>query len=93
MENRRANAYVALSTPTRACSEHYTGLDWPKVTAEALRFENAIAEYEPRCLEEMAGLAEGAGVEYSDILALNVLHRGDIRGQSAPGERRNATAG
>ena len=52
--------------------QHYTGWDWPKATAEALRFENAIAEYEPRCLEEMRGLAEGAGVEYRDILALNV---------------------
>jgi isopenicillin-N N-acyltransferase like protein len=52
--------------------EHYAGWDWPRVTAEALRFESAIQEYEPRYLEEMRGLAEGAGVGYEDVLALNV---------------------
>jgi isopenicillin-N N-acyltransferase-like protein len=52
--------------------EHYAGWDWPKVTAEALRFESAIEEYEPRYLEELTGLAQGAGVAYEDVLALNV---------------------
>lgn len=52
--------------------EHYAGWDWPKVTAEARNFERAIADYEPRYLEEMRGLAEGAGVAYEDVLALNV---------------------
>jgi isopenicillin-N N-acyltransferase-like protein len=52
--------------------EQYAGWDWPRVTAEALRFESAIQEYEPRYLEEMRGLAEGAAVGYEDVLALNV---------------------
>jgi isopenicillin-N N-acyltransferase like protein len=52
--------------------EHYAGWDWSKVTAEAIAFEGAIATYEPRYLEEIRGLAEGAEVAYEDVLALNV---------------------
>jgi isopenicillin-N N-acyltransferase-like protein len=52
--------------------EHYAGWDWPKVTAEAIGYEPAIAAYEPRYLEEIRGLAEGADVAFEDILALNV---------------------
>jgi isopenicillin-N N-acyltransferase like protein len=52
--------------------EHYAGWDWPKVTAEAIGYEPAIADYEPRYLEEIRGLAEGADVAFEDILALNV---------------------
>ena len=69
----QASERVRLSLDAYAkVFEHYAAWDWPKVTAEALRFESAIEEYEPRYLEEMRGLAEGAGVGYEDVLALNV---------------------
>jgi isopenicillin-N N-acyltransferase-like protein len=51
---------------------HYQGWDWRRVTEEAKRFEEPIAEYDGRYLEEIAGIAEGAGADYADILALNV---------------------
>jgi isopenicillin-N N-acyltransferase like protein len=51
---------------------YYAGWDWPKVTAEARRFEAPIGEFEARYLEEVRGLADGAGVGFDDILALNV---------------------
>ena len=51
---------------------HYAGWDWKKVTAEARLYEPAIAAYDQRYLEEVRGIAEGAGVPYEDVLALNV---------------------
>ena len=51
---------------------HYAGWDWPKVTEEARRFEAPIGEFDSRYLEELRGLADGAGVGFDDVLALNV---------------------
>ncbi len=51
---------------------HYAGWDWAKVTDEARRYEPAIAAYDERYLEEARGIAEGSGVPYEDVLALNV---------------------
>jgi isopenicillin-N N-acyltransferase like protein len=51
---------------------HYAGWDWPRVTAQALLFEAPVQAYDERYLEEMAGIAEGAGAAYEDVLALNV---------------------
>ncbi|EKG16065.1 Peptidase C45 acyl-coenzyme A:6-aminopenicillanic acid acyl-transferase [Macrophomina phaseolina MS6] len=57
----------------------YTGLfketaklDWPRVRTTALEFEPVIRRKWPAYLEEMRGIAEGAGVELADVLALNV---------------------
>lgn len=50
---------------------HYAGWDWPTVTEEARRLERPIAGYNPAYLEEMRGMAEGGGVGFEDILALN----------------------
>jgi isopenicillin-N N-acyltransferase-like protein len=50
---------------------HIAGWDWEKVTAEAHLYEPAIAAYDERYLEEVRGIAEGAGVGTVDILALN----------------------
>ena len=67
---------------------HYAGWDWNKARAHAKLFEPAIAEFRPRYLDEMRGIAEGANVDYDDILALNV--RTEIRNfaiaKNAPGE-------
>ncbi len=51
---------------------YLTGWDWPHVLAEARPFEEPIADYDPRWLEEIEGIAEGAGVPVEDVLALNV---------------------
>ena len=51
---------------------HYAGWDWGQVCREAMRHIPAIETLEPGYLEELRGIAEGAGVEFEDILALNV---------------------
>ena len=51
---------------------HYTGWDWPAVRREAARFEQPVADFRPACLEEMRGIADGAGLDLLDVLAINV---------------------
>ncbi len=51
--------------------ETYAALDWENAKKKALRFEESIAAYLPDALEEMRGIAEGCGLTYEDILALN----------------------
>jgi isopenicillin-N N-acyltransferase-like protein len=51
---------------------HLTGWDWPAVRREASRFETPIGEFRPGYLEEMRGIADGAGLGLADILAINV---------------------
>lgn len=48
------------------------GWDWQTVRAEAARFEAPIAAYRPTYLAEMRGIAEGAGLDFADVLAINV---------------------
>lgn len=52
--------------------DHYAGWDWKRVTKHALRFVQPIRAAHPTYLDEMEGIAEGAGVEFADILAINV---------------------
>ena len=52
--------------------ETYAGWDWSRVEAEAARFEGPIRSFNPACLEEIEGIAEGAGLAPIDILAINV---------------------
>ena len=56
---------------------HYIGWNWEQATEHALIYEEIIGEYRSHFLDEMRGIAEGAGVAYKDILALNV--RTEIR--------------
>ena len=49
----------------------YAALNWEDAKKKALRFEDSIAKYLPDALEEMQGIAEGCGLGYGDILALN----------------------
>jgi isopenicillin-N N-acyltransferase-like protein len=48
------------------------GWDWTQVTEHALGYTDAIVRFEPRYLEEIAGIAAGAGLAMGDILAINV---------------------
>lgn len=51
---------------------HYAGWDWDRVRREAARFEAPVAAFRPAYLEEMRGIAAGAGVDPADVLAINV---------------------
>lgn len=50
----------------------YAGWDWVTVTEQACRYEAPIERFDPRYLEEIRGIAEGAGLDVADVLAINV---------------------
>jgi len=47
-----------------------------QIRTRALKFQPMFAKYCPHLLEEMRGLAEGAGLPLADALAVNI--RGEI---------------
>ncbi|MFW6345387.1 MAG: C45 family autoproteolytic acyltransferase/hydrolase, partial [Halomonas sp.] len=51
--------------------QDFVGLDWAQARQAAQRFGAMIERRFPAILEEMAGIAEGAGVDAADILTLN----------------------
>ncbi|MFI4986299.1 MAG: C45 family autoproteolytic acyltransferase/hydrolase [Alphaproteobacteria bacterium] len=73
----------------RALFAHRAGLDWPSAVARAAGYKRDIGRFAPQCLEEMAGIAEGAGVGLGDILALNarseLMFTAAARKAAAPG--------
>ncbi len=56
----------------RQIFKHYAGWDWQQVVDHAARFRPAIAAYQPRYLTEMENIAQGAGLDVDDVLAINV---------------------
>lgn len=48
------------------------GWDWAMATAEGGRYLAAIEDFAPAVVEELAGIADGAGVDRLDILAVNI---------------------
>jgi isopenicillin-N N-acyltransferase like protein len=70
---RQAAARVRLSVQAyQQTFAHYAGWDWPAVRREALRFEAPIGEFRPAYLDELRGIADGAGLDLADVLAINV---------------------
>ena len=51
---------------------HYAGWDWPAVRRAAAAFQAPVAGFRPAYLEEMRGIADGAGLDLADVLAINV---------------------
>lgn len=57
--------------------EHYSEqlatskVTWARIKELVARFEPTIAAFEPAYIEEMKGIAEGAGVDYEGIVLLN----------------------
>ncbi len=51
---------------------YFAGWDWQRATTEARRFLPAIEEFAPDLVEELAGIADGAGVDRADVVAINV---------------------
>ncbi len=47
------------------------GLDWESARAQACAYIDPIRAYAPSTLDEIAGVAEGAGVAFEDVLAIN----------------------
>lgn len=50
----------------------WADLDWGEVRTLAEAYVPAIEAHEPRYLEELGGIAEGAGLDFRDVLAINV---------------------
>ena len=64
-----------IATSIRAYEEvfqAYAGWSWQQVRREAARYEAPIAAFDDRYLEEMRGIADGAGVDLEDVLSINV---------------------
>lgn len=69
----QARDRVALSIDAYAVSyREVAGLSWADALAVAEPFAAAIDAFEPRYVDELRGLAEGAAQELDAILALNV---------------------
>lgn len=51
---------------------HYASWDWGQVREVAATFVDPIADYDPRYLEELKGIAEGAAADFLDVVAINV---------------------
>ena len=69
----QARARVRLSVQAyQLAFAHFAGWDWPTVRREAARFEAPIGKFRPAYLEEMRGIADGADLDLTDVLAINV---------------------
>ncbi|MEV6126299.1 C45 family peptidase [Streptomyces violaceusniger] len=74
-EAARGRIGAALAYYEQAFGES-SGLTWDQVTARAERWLEPVRGYAPELVEEMSGIADGAGVGLLDVLALNA--RGEI---------------
>lgn len=75
---QKAAAYIRRNiTIYQTYFDYIAGWGWEQATDCALAYEGIIHSYRPHFLDEIRGIAEGAGVPYCDILALNV--RTEIR--------------
>ncbi len=84
----QAESHIRRSlTAYQGIFAHYTGWSWSQVQAKANEHKEAIAGFAPHLLEEMEAIAQGAGVVFADILALNVrteiLNAAIARGRAA----------
>lgn len=73
----------AVRPQLRAAMAYYTeafgrssGLTWDRVTARAARWLGPVRDFAPHLVAEMQGIADGAGVDLLDVLALNA--RGEV---------------
>jgi isopenicillin-N N-acyltransferase-like protein len=56
----------------RGVFQHYAGWDWAQVSGHALTYEAPIRAYRAHFIDEIRGIAAGAGLTFTDVLALNV---------------------
>jgi isopenicillin-N N-acyltransferase-like protein len=62
---RSVEAYSAIF-------DYYAHIGWEAARAEAAPFAAAIEAYGPKYLDELRGIAEGAGLDLDDVLALDL---------------------
>ena len=67
----RSQVHLSVQAYQRAFA-HYAGWDWPEVRRAAAAFEAPIGTFRPVYLDEMRGIADGAGLDLADVLAINV---------------------
>lgn len=67
----RAQVHLSVQAYERVFA-HYAGWDWADVRRAAAGFEAPIAAFRPAYLDEMRGIADGAGLDLADVLAINV---------------------
>ena len=70
-EQARDRIAVSISA-YRDVFRAYAGWDWDQVRREAALYLSPITTYDERYVEEMRGIAEGAGVDLEDVLSINV---------------------
>lgn len=51
---------------------HFAGWDWNRVRDEAEAFVEPITSFHPASIDEMTGIADGAGLDFLDVLAMNL---------------------
>lgn len=51
---------------------HYAGWGWARVREAGGGYLESIGSFAPESIDEMRGIAEGAGLEFEDVVALNV---------------------
>jgi isopenicillin-N N-acyltransferase-like protein len=71
----RPQLHAALAYYEEAFGQS-SGLTWAQVTTRAARWLDPVRDYAPHLLDEMRGIADGAGVDLLDVLALNA--RGEV---------------
>jgi isopenicillin-N N-acyltransferase like protein len=67
----RAQVHLSVQAYGRVFA-HYAGWDWADVRRAATAFEAPVAAFRPAYLDEMRGIADGAGLDLADVLAINV---------------------
>ena len=60
----------------------FNGLDWEKCKKLAQQYIPTIESYDPDYIEEMKGIADGAGLTFDDILLLNCRSEVVLRGNA-----------
>ena len=67
--------------------DYYAHMSWADARRRAQAFVPAIRDYDERCLSQLEGIAEGAGLEFEDLLALNlrteVMFGGTLHGAAS----------
>jgi len=79
-----ARRHVERSIATYARLFAYCGIDWADAQTRARRYRDTIAPLDGELIEEIEGIAAGAGRHVDEILALNA--RTEILPPSYPGE-------
>ena len=79
-----ARPQIARSIATYARLFAYCGIDWNAAQQRAMRYRDTVGNLDAALLEEIEGIAAGAGVAVAEILALNA--RTEILPPSYPGE-------